>query len=223
MFLVWKFALGIHKGLVIVLYCLNRSRVFHILILLSTLVGLASCGGSSGLAVSAVPPNPPGDLHFEVVDEGLLVSWKPVPGASNYSLFWGPEKFDFRRIVETSTPAVLIKGIENGDLNYFAATARSAHAESRFSSQEPYVYDIDPKNAPIHMQQALRLENRGNLGEALLHLSVAIKLDSENPYLYRKRAQLRELIGLTKEAKKDLDTAEKLYMKKPISFKDSGD
>ena len=143
-------------------------------------------------------------------------------GLQGTRCFWGPEKFDFRRIVETTTPAVLIKGIENGDLNYFAATACSAHAESRFSSQEPYVYDTDPKNAPVHMQQALRLENRGNLGEALVHLSVAIKLDSENPYLYRKRAQLRELIGLTKEAKKDLDTAEKLYMKKPMSFKDSG-
>ena len=204
------------------LHFLYRSRVFHILILLSTLAGLTSCGGSNGGPVSAVPPNPPGDLHFEVVDQGLLVSWKPVPGASKYSLFWGPEKYDFRRIVETSTPAVLIKGIENGTLNYFAATACSAYAESRFSSQEPYVYDTDPKNAPIHMQQALRLENRGHLGEALVYLSVAIKLDSENAYLYRKRAQLRELLGLTKEAKKDLDTAEKLYVKKPISFKNSG-
>ncbi|MCX5871793.1 MAG: tetratricopeptide repeat protein [Deltaproteobacteria bacterium] len=171
--------------------------------------------------MSTVPPNPPKEPRLETVEQGLLVTWQPVVGASKYTLFWGPEKFEFRRIVETPHPAVIIQGINNGVLNYFAVTASSPHAESRFSREVPYVYDIDPKNAPLHMQKALQMEDRGDLKEALCHLTTAIKLDSQNAEFYRKRANLNEQLGMKDEARKDLAIAEKLFVKKPISFKRS--
>lgn len=189
------------------------------LILLVTLFGAVSCGGPTGSVMSALPPNPPKEPRFETIEQGLLVTWQPVVGASNYTLFWGPEKFEYRRVAETPHPAVIIKGIDNGVLNYFAVTASSPHAESRFSREVPHVYDIDPKNAPFHMQKALQMEERGDLTEALCHLATAIKLDSQNAEFYRKRANLNEQLGMKDEARKDLAIAEKLFVKKPISFK----
>ncbi len=203
------------------IYDYRHISICYALILLATLLAVVSCGPQTGGAVSTIPPNPPKELSFKTADQGLLVSWGPVPGASKYTLFWGPDKSEYRRFVETKSSAVIIKGIENGVLNYFTVTAASPHAESRFSHETPYVYDTDPQNAPMHMQKAIKLGRRGDIKEALLHLGVAIKLDSQNPEYYRQRAKLKEQIGLNNEAKKDLAIAEGLYMKKKISLKQS--
>lgn len=150
-----------------------------------------------------------------------MVSWPPVPGATKYTLFWGQDKSEYRRFVETKSSAVIIRGIQTAVLNYFAVTAASAHAESRFSHETPYVYDTDPKNAPLHVQKAIQLGKHGDFEEALLLLSAAIKLDPQNSDYYRERAKLRAQHGFMNEANKDLAIAEKLYMKKQISLKKS--
>ena len=206
--------------MVVIGFRINKSLIYG-LILSATFFGLVSCGSQTVGFVSSVPPSPPSALSFEKVDQGLLVSWRPVPGALKYTLFWGPERDEFRKLIETRSPAVIIKGIQNGVLNYFAATSASAHAESRFSQEAPFIYDADPKNAPSHMQKAMTLVARGHIKEALLHIGAAIELDSRNPEYYRERARLREQIGMQHEAKKDLAIAEKLYMKKRISFKET--
>lgn len=206
--------------MVLIGFRINKSLIYG-LILLATFFGLVSCGSQTGGFVSTVPPNPPSALSFEKVDQGLLVTWRPVPGALKYTLFWGPEKYEYKKLVETRSPAVIIKGMQNGVLNYFAVTSASAHAESRFSREAPFIYDSDPKNAPLHMQKAMNLVTSGHAKEALLHVGSAIELDSRNPEYYRERAKLREQLGLQNEAKKDLAIAEKLYMKKRISFKET--
>ncbi len=201
-------------------FCINKSLIYS-LILLAIFGGLVSCGGQKDGFVSTVPPSPPSALSFEKVDQGLLVTWRSVPGALKYTLFWGPEKNEYRKFAETSSPAVIIKGIHNGVLNFFAATSATAHAESQFSHEVPFIYDTDPSNAPSHMQTALNLVANGHLKEALLHVGAAIELDSKNPEYYRERAKLREQLGLRNDARKDLAIAEKLYMKKRISFKET--
>ncbi|MCL5125025.1 MAG: hypothetical protein M1511_11105 [Deltaproteobacteria bacterium] len=207
------------EGFVILKFIVNQKSTLQYVILLVAFLFVSSCGGQSGRFVSTVPPAPPTSLSFKTTDQGLLVSWRPVPEALKYTLFWGPEKSEFRRLVESKSPAVLIKGIPNGVLNYFAVTSSSAHVESQFSHELPFIYDTDPKNAPVHLQKAQQLAHNGNLREALVHISAAINLDSSNPVYYRERAKLRDQLGLTKAAKNDLEIAEKLYMKKRLTLK----
>ncbi|MGC8602782.1 MAG: hypothetical protein ACP5VS_03735 [Desulfomonilaceae bacterium] len=198
----------------------KNKAIFFDIIALGILLGLVSCSAQSGGFVSTVPPSPPAALKFETVDKGLLVSWRPVSGALKYTLFWGPEKFKYRKFIETKSPAVIIQGIGNGQLNYFAVTSSSAHAESRFSDESPYIYDTHRQNAPVHMQRAIELADHGHSKEALAYASAAIKLESKNPDYYRERARILERLGLKKGAQKDLEIAEQLYMKKRISLKE---
>jgi len=192
----------------------NHNSLFYALFLLATLFGIVSCADQPGESVCTIPPNPPNELSFEPVDQGLMVSWPPVPGASKYTLFWGQEKSEYRRFVETKSSAVIIKGIQAVDLIYFAVTAASAHIESRFSHETPYVYDTDPKNAPLHIQKAIQFGKHGDFEEALLHLSAAIKLDPQNSDYYRERAKLRVQLGFMNEANKDLAIAEATLQEK---------
>jgi hypothetical protein len=192
----------------------NKSfTLFSVFILCAAAFALISCSGPTAGLESTVAPAPPKELRFETVDQGLLVSWPTVVGASKYTLFWGPEKSEYRRIVETTSPAVIIKGLPNGPLNYFAVTASTPHVESAFSKETPYVYDTDPKNASNHLQIALQLENTGNFIEALVHLATAIKLDSNNPEFHCKSAGIMKRLRMDTEAKKDLVTAEQLCAK----------
>ncbi|MGC8658750.1 MAG: hypothetical protein ACP5U1_06720 [Desulfomonilaceae bacterium] len=200
-------------------FLINRKSTLLCLLLLAPLLFLSSCGGQSGGFVSTVPPAPPSSLSFKTTDQGLLVSWAPVPGALKYTLFWGPERSDFRRLAETKSPAVIIKGIPHGVLNYFAVTASTAHVESQFSHQSPYIYDTDPKNAPSYLHKAQQLAWHGNLREAMVYLGAAISLDPSNPAYYRARAKLREQMGLIKAARNDMEVAEKLYMNQRLTLK----
>ena len=176
-------------------------------------LGLVSCSGPKGGFESTAAPPPPKEMRFETVDQGLLVSWPVVFGASKYTLFWGPEKHEYRKIVETSSPAVIIKGLREGELNYFAATSLTPHVESAFSEEYPFIFDTDQRNASNHLERALQLETTGNFVEALVHITTAIKLDSDNSEFYRKRASIKERLGMNTEAEKDLATAAKLSAK----------
>lgn len=155
-------------------------RLFCLGVICALVFGLTSCGGQNSALLSTIALPPPDGIEFQNVEQGLMVSWPSVPGASKYTLFWGPEESDYRRIVETTSHAVIIKGLTRGQLNYFAVTASTPHVESRLSKETPYVYDSDVRHTGTEVQEPLKKETKGNFMEALTHLVGAIKLGSDD-------------------------------------------
>ncbi len=162
-------------------------------------------------------PSVPESLHVKAVEEGVLATWKNSSGAESYTLFWGTEKGEYRKMFETTENVVLLKGLDPGYMYNFAVTASNSNYESSFSPEFFYVHDTDLKNASDHVATAQDLMRNNLIDEALAFVSAAIRLDNRHAEAYRVRASLLEKLGKKKEAHSDLLTAESLYNRKQMT------
>ncbi|MGD9819315.1 MAG: hypothetical protein AB7V04_11525 [Desulfomonilaceae bacterium] len=190
-------------------------------VLLAIVAGIiltASMGTSSEKRISQTKiPSFPEGLHVNAVEDGVLATWKNSSGAESYTLFWGTEKGEYRRMFETTENVVLLKGLDPGHMYNFAVTASNSNYESSFSPEFFYVHDTDLENASDHVATAQDLMRNNLINEALAFVSAAIRLDNRHAEAYRVRASLLEKLGKREEARSDLLTAESLYNRKHMT------
>lgn len=193
-------------------------KYYALLVMALLLITVAlSYGTSANKVTERKAPAVPNDLRFEETPKGLTVKWDPSSSADSYTLFWGTEKGEFRKLFETTEPAVLLLGLETGKMYNFAVTASNSSYESGFSPERLYVYDTDSTNSNYYLSTAKDLIDNNQIQEALAFLGAAIRLDPKNPESYRTRASLLEKIGKKNEARTDLQIAETLFNKKQMT------
>ena len=196
----------------------KQSSMLPVLVLLS--VFMVSCG-STGREQKGTTVPPPEKLWFQMVESGLKVSWDQVPGAVQYSLFWGTETGDYRMLVHTVQSTAVVTSLEPGELYAFAVTAWTYVGESDYSPEAMFVYDRDPRRASKHLSKGHSFLRKGFLQDAHAHLSAAIRLDPRAAEAYRIRAQVNEKMNRDDFARKDYSMAEDLFNNKPISLRPS--
>lgn len=187
-----------------------------ILCLFSCQLVLVSCG-PSGPGGEGGPPRAPESLSFKVVAKGLKVAWNSVPGATHYTVFWGTQSTDYRKLANAPTNSLLISGLAPGKLYTFAVSSWNERGESDLSKEQLFVYDSEPGRAYDHLATGNSLIRKGAFTIALAYVSAAIRLDPESAEAYRIRALVNEKMRRSELARKDYAMAEKLYNKKPIS------
>ena len=198
---------------------LERIQGLLISLVLFSLALLVSCSSIGDTAGSRKPPVPPEGIQVRVGDQGLEVSWKSVPGATHYTLFWGPDSGQYKNLTNSPKCQALISGLNKGDMYYVAVTSWNARGESNYSQEQTVVYDDNPARAGVHLAQGQRAMKRGLNAEAHAYFSAAIRLDPENAEAYQCRAVLYEMINESELARRDHQTAEKLYKKQLASTK----
>lgn len=84
---------------------------------------LASCGPVAETSGPAKPPPAPDNVGVRVIDRGLEISWKCVPGSTHHTLFWGFERGDYRNMANDaeeellpSFPADFLVKLDRGEL-----------------------------------------------------------------------------------------------------------
>lgn len=194
---------------------INRSHICLIYIIV--LLFLSSCG-SAGKSSKKSPPSPPPEVQCTVTAKGLLVEWSPVEGAHQYTVFWGVERGEYRGLVNTDANSIILGGLSKGEMYMIAVTAWNGNGESRYSEEECLVYDDNPARAQVYYSKGQELMRRGNLSDAQVYMSAAIRLDPENAHAYKDRALLYEKMNRADLAAKDNMTAEKIFKKKPLSL-----
>lgn len=194
------------------------TRKYYVIAVLGlSLLMYVFMGDAETRTVEISKPSVPEHLVVEQSDEGLVARWNPSDGASSYTLFWGTEKGEFRRMFETSETAVLLKGLDPGYMYNFAVTASNPRYESHFSAEIFCVYETETVKSSELMAAAKDLIHDNRLQEALAHLTAAIRLDPKNAESYRARAALLERVGKKKEARSDLMMSESLFNKKQMT------
>lgn len=191
------------------------------LAIILTAVLVASFGSKAGSSEASKPPSPPGTPRLDIAENGLRVSWDPVPGADHYTVFWGRKPGDYRYMADSHGTVVLIGGLETGQFYGFAVTAWNLRGESDFSREEFVVYDNDPKNAVTYLEVGQNFMQRGFLDDAYVYMTAAIRLDPDNHEAYRFRAMLNEKMSRPDRARKDHSAADRIEKKKRISKIDS--
>jgi tetratricopeptide (TPR) repeat protein len=195
---------------------LNK-RPSQLILLILLAVVLVSCGSSDDKKRGATT-QPPQSLWFRMVESGLRVSWDQVPGAIQYSLFWGKEKGNYRMMFRTVQSTAVVTGLDPGELYTFAVTAWTYEGESDYSPGAVFVYDREPSRASKHLSKGHSLQRRGSLDEAHAYLSAAIRLDPHSAEAFRIRAQVNEKLNRKDLARKDYAMAETLFNEQPISL-----
>jgi len=191
-------------------YRMNRFRatlLFLALMLLSSV--LIWCSGS-GQKEAGLPP-PPENLRVELAAEGVQVSWDRLPGVSHYTVFWGPDRRQYRRMADVRSESVVVSGLDPGKLYFFAVSAWNTSGESDFSREEAMVYDEDPSRATEHLARGNDLMRQGYFSEANAYISAAIKLDPRLADAYRLRATIHEQMNKPDLARQDYAMAQKLF------------
>lgn len=196
---------------------LRKSRVFILVGLFLVLVVTVSFGKPDRQTVDIQKPSAPSGFSVEYSEDGLLASWHPSAGAKSYTLFWGTDKGEYRKMFPTGETTVLLKGFESGQMYNFAVTASNDSYESDFSSEFFFVYDDAPRNSMDHVAKAKDLMIDRRHTEALAFLNTAIRLDPENPESYRTRAMLLEKLGKKDEARNDFKKSETLFGNKHMT------
>lgn len=207
-------------GLQVMISALKRvsSRKFYVFFAIALTMLVALLFGTSEKKISEIKtPLAPVNLLVETSDEGVVASWDPSKGADSYTLFWGTEKGEFRKMFETTETAILLKGLDTGKMYNFAVTASNSRYESPFSQDLFFVHDTDSGNSSDYVSTARELIENNRDQEALAFMAAAIRLDPQNAESYRTRASLLEKLGRKKEARIDLHTAETLFNKKPMT------
>lgn len=161
---------------------------------------------------------PPTKIGIETLESGLRISWEQVPGAVQYTLFWGNDRGVFKQLLHTVQNSVVISGLKPGTLYNFAVTSWTESGESGFSKESVFVYDNQPSRASVHLSTGQLLLRRGSIEDAHAYLSAAIRLDPRSPEAYRIRAQVNEKMNKPELARRDHTMAEKLFNEKPISL-----
>ena len=196
---------------------LKKSSVFILIGLFVVLVVTVSFGKPSRQIVDTKKPFAPSGFSVEQSEDGLLASWHPSAGAKSYTLFWGTDQGEYRKMFTTGETAVLLKGFESGQIYNFAVTASNDSYESDFSNEFFFVYDDAPRNSMDHVAKAKDLMDDRRHTEALAFLNTAIRLDPENPESYRTRAMLLESLGKKDEARNDFKKSETLFGNKQMT------
>jgi tetratricopeptide (TPR) repeat protein len=169
----------------------------------------------SSFHARAVPPT---HIFVTHVPKGVEVSWRPIPGAVKYTVFWGTEREDYRNLFDTGKPAVVLVNLKRGGLYYLAVTSWTSTGESNYSGEQVFVFNDVPSSARTHLSKGSEFLERGEYREAYAHISMAIELDPKDPQGYEDRALLYEKIARPDLAKKDYALVAKLYKSEPVSL-----
>jgi tetratricopeptide (TPR) repeat protein len=183
---------------------------------------LLSCSTSGNLGGAHSAPPPPTEVRLAIVPKGLEVAWKPVSGATRYTLFWGSERGDYKSLVNCDRPAVVLSGLNKERLYFFAVTAWNQNGESNFSGEQAMVYDDGSGHAETYLARGNDLMSKGQYASALAYFSAAIRIDPSDLYAYQSRATLHEKINRPDLARKDEAMAEKLFKQRRISLRQAG-
>jgi tetratricopeptide (TPR) repeat protein len=183
---------------------------------------LLSCSSSVNQGGAQNAPAAPTDVRLAIVAQGLEVAWKPVSGATHYTLFWGSERGDYKRLVNCDSPAVVLSGLNREQLYFLAITAWNQRGESNFSNEQVLVYDDGSGRPETYLSKGNDLMNRGHFAGAHAYFSAAIRLDPGNLYAYQSWATLHQKINQPDLAREDEAMAEKLFKNKRISLRQAG-
>lgn len=195
-----------------------RNRKLYVLGLISILlIVTVSFGKPNGENLQVRKPVAPRGLMLEYQGDGILAKWDPSAGADFYTLFWGTEKGEFRKMCQTTETQVLLKGFESGQIYNFSVTASNSNYESGYSTECYVVYDDSPKNSLQHVATARDLMLETRHVEALAYLNAAIHLGPQNAESYRTRAILLEKLGKKEQARRDFKMAETLFNHNPMT------
>lgn len=179
---------------------------------------MSSCGSSVGKSSKNSPPAPPVEVQCSVVPEGLLVEWTPIEGAHHYTVFWGSERGEYRGLINSDANSIILGGLSKGEMYVVAVTAWNGNGESKYSEEQCLVYDDNPARAQAYYSRGQELMQRGNLSDAQVYMSAAIRLDPGNAHAYKDRALLYEKMNREDLARQDNTMAEKIFKKKPLSL-----
>lgn len=192
---------------------LSKFIITYILIIFSFFA--ASCSSPQPSVEKTTPPE---KVRVDLMREGIRVSWKPVPGAQYYTVFWGQEKGEYKGLVNVGESSIVLTGLNKGELYVIAVTSWNKVGESYYSEEQIAVYDDDPANANFYLTKANELMSKGALKEANAYFSLAIVLAPNNPAVYKDRAAFFEKTSRLDLARKDRETAEKLYKDAKITL-----
>jgi len=170
---------------------------------------VASCSSDFYGNWSTIPPTPPGDFQVSMVSDGVRISWKCVPAATHYTVFWGKEPGNYKFKQDTPACSILLTGLKKGDFNRFAVTTWNQRGESDYSRSFAYVFDSDPSRSPHYVTKGNDLMRRGSFQDAYIYFSTAIRLDPQNVKAYRSRARVNEKFDRLELASQDYAMAEK--------------
>ncbi len=196
---------------------LARNRAYIIVGLALILIVAVSFGKPHGKTVDVKKPSSPSGFSIDQSEDGLVASWHPSAGAKSYTLFWGTNKGEYRKMFPTGETSVFIKGFEPGQVYNFTVTASNDSYESDYSNECFFVYDDVPRNSTDHIAKAKDMMIDRRHGEALAFLNTAIRLDPENPESYRARAMLFERLGNKDQARHDFKKSETLFGNKQMT------
>ncbi len=190
----------------------------YILVILIAAIGLSvSCTSSEDRKMSSRPPGAPQGLTAGLVEEGVRLTWDAVPGATQYSVFWGDDDHSYSGFFLAESNHFTIGGLRKGECFTFSVTAWNPRGESDYSRPCSVVYDDDPTRAPHYVSVGERLMGDGRYREAQAYLTAAIRLDPRNAVAYQRRAQLYQRTNQVERARRDLSRAETIMKDKPLS------
>ncbi len=187
------------------------------LFLIASVSLLVSCS-NSGKGKPGEVLRPPQEIEHALVSSGVQVSWEQVPGAVQYTVFWGTERQEYRQLLHTVQNSAVITGLQPGTLYVFAVTTWSPVGESEFSRESVFVYDNEPRRAAAHLATGQSLLRQGFFEDALAYLSASIRLDPNSAEAYRMRALVNEKMNRPEYARKDYAMAEKIFNGRPLSL-----
>lgn len=158
-----------------------------------------------------------------MVDQGVQIEWQAVPGATKYTVFWGFTSNEYRGLVNTNDRALILSGLDKGEMLYVAVTAWNERGESTYSAEQAVVNDDNPRHAGLYLARGQECLQKKDYSVAAAFLSAAIRLDPQNADGYRYRGMLRERLGQAKSAQRDYELSEKIFKKKLLTKKRSAD
>jgi tetratricopeptide (TPR) repeat protein len=175
---------------------------------------LSACSTTASTDSPKVVPKPPANVQVTFSAEGLSVTWKPVPRATHYTVFWGKEESRFRHLQDTRGCAMEISGLQQGEKYSVAVTAWNQRGESDLSEKRMVVYDNDAAKSSHYVALGKESMERGRLDDAEAYFNAAVRLAPENPEAYRSRSRFYRKIARSDLAKQDSRLAKQLQKKK---------
>jgi len=192
-------------------------RVMRAVLVVVLVAFVYGCGSSSPKSVPHKPPSAPRNVELSVTPQGLQVQWEPVKGASHYTVFWGHDREDYKRLMNFDQNATILSGLKKGMLYSVVVTSWNHIGESDYSVERLIVYDDNPRHASHYLSKGNQLLDKGLYVEAQPYLSAAIGLDPHNAQAYRSRALLYEKMNRHDLAKRDYSAAERVLKSKPLT------
>ncbi len=175
---------------------------------------LTSCSTTASTDSPKAVPKPPINVQVTYSAKGLSVTWKPVPRATHYTVFWGRDEGRFRHLRDTRGCAMEISGLQQGEKYLVAVTAWNQRGESDFSAKRIIVYDNDAEKSSHYVALGKEAMERGRLDDAQAYFNAAVRLAPEDPETYRSRSRFYRKIARSDLAKQDSRLAEELRKKK---------